>query len=130
VNISLALQTLAFGEGVLLAEASGIEPSVAVKALLASAVGSPMLEARGPLLLDRPEEPWFTIDLMQKDLRLALEQGHDLELPLPTTALANEIFSAARAQGRRSEDVIAVVDVLAELAGRNNNSSKRFPRNT
>jgi 3-hydroxyisobutyrate dehydrogenase-like beta-hydroxyacid dehydrogenase len=130
VNISLALQTLAFGEGVLLAEASGIDPGVAVKALLASAVGSPMLEARGPLFLDRPEEPWFTIDLMQKDLRLALEQGHDLELPLPTTALANEIFSAARAQGRRGEDVVAVVDVLAELAGRSNNSSKRFPRNT
>ena len=118
VNISLALQTLAFGEGVLLAEASGVEPKLAVKALLASAVGSPMLQTRGPLLLDRPEEPWFTIELMQKDLRLALEQGHDLELPLQTTALANEIFSAARAQGRRDEDVIAVVDVLAKFAGR------------
>jgi 3-hydroxyisobutyrate dehydrogenase-like beta-hydroxyacid dehydrogenase len=118
VNISLALQTLAFGEGMLLAESSGIEPSVAVKAFLASGVGSPMLQARGPLLLDRPQEPWFTIDLMQKDLRLALEQGRDLEVPLPATALANELLSAARAQGHRGEDVIAIVDVLAELAGR------------
>jgi 3-hydroxyisobutyrate dehydrogenase-like beta-hydroxyacid dehydrogenase len=118
VNLNLALQTLAFGEGVLLAESSGIERSLAVKTLLASDMGSPMLRARGPLLLDRPEEPWLTIELMQRDLRLALEQARDLEVPLPTTALVTEIFSAARAQGRRAEDVIAVVDVLAELAGR------------
>jgi 3-hydroxyisobutyrate dehydrogenase-like beta-hydroxyacid dehydrogenase len=118
VNLNLALQTLAFGEGVLLAESSGIEPSLAVKTLLASAMGSPMLRARGPLLLDRAEEPWLTIELLQRDLRLALDQGRDLEVPLPTTALANEIFSAARAQGRRGEDVIAVFDVLAQLAGR------------
>jgi 3-hydroxyisobutyrate dehydrogenase-like beta-hydroxyacid dehydrogenase len=119
VNISVALQTLAFGEGMLLAQSSGIEPSQAVSALLASGVGSPMLQERGPLVLDRPEEPWLTIELMQKDLRLALEQARDLEVPLPTTALANEIFSAARANGRRGEDVIAVVDVQAALAGRN-----------
>jgi 3-hydroxyisobutyrate dehydrogenase-like beta-hydroxyacid dehydrogenase len=118
VNISLALQTLAFGEGVLLAEASGIEPRLAVEAFLASAVSSPMLQARGPLLLDRPDEPGFTVELMQKDLRLALEHARDIEVPLPTTALANEIFSAARAQGRRGEDMIAVVDTLARLAGR------------
>jgi 3-hydroxyisobutyrate dehydrogenase-like beta-hydroxyacid dehydrogenase len=118
VNISLAVQTLAFGEGVLLAQSAGIDPELAVKAFVESAVGSPMLKARGPLLLDRPEEPWFTIELMHKDLRLALEHGRDLEVPLPTTALANELFSAARAQGRRDEDVIAITDVLAKLAGR------------
>ena len=118
VNIGLALQTLAFAEGVLLAESSGIDPTLVVEALLASDAASPMLQARGPLLLDRPDEPWFTIDLIHKDLRLALEQGRDIEVPLPTTALAFEIFSAARAQGRRGEDAIAIVDVLAALAGR------------
>jgi 3-hydroxyisobutyrate dehydrogenase-like beta-hydroxyacid dehydrogenase len=118
VNISLALQTLAFGEGVRLAESSGIEPDVAVDALLSSAAGSPMLRTFGPLLLDRPEEPWYTIEEMQKDLWLALEHGRHLEVPLPTTALANQIFSIARARGRRDDDIVAVVDVLAELAGR------------
>jgi 3-hydroxyisobutyrate dehydrogenase-like beta-hydroxyacid dehydrogenase len=118
MNISLAVQALALGEGVLLAESSGIEPSRAMDAMLATGVSSPMLRARIPLSGDRAEEPWFTVEQMQNDLRLALELGRDLEVPLPTTALTNEIFSAARAQGRRGEDVIAVVDVLAQLAGR------------
>ena len=83
-----------------------------------SAVGSPMLRARGPLLFDRPDEAWFHIDLMQKDIGLALEQGRVLEVPLPSAALANELLTAARANGLGKQDVVAVFDVLAKLAGR------------
>jgi 3-hydroxyisobutyrate dehydrogenase-like beta-hydroxyacid dehydrogenase len=117
INISLAVQMIAFSEGVLLAERSGINRELAIDVLTSSAVGSPMLRARGPLLLDRPPEAWFDVELMQKDVGLALEQGRNLEVPLPTAALANELLSAARALGYGHRDMVAVFDVLAQLSG-------------
>ena len=118
VNISLAAQMIAFGEGVLLAVSAGVDPELAVDVLTSSAIGSPMLRARGPILFHRPDEAWFHIDLMQKDVGLALEQGRGLEVPLPSAALANELLTAARANGFGQRDVVAVFDVLAKLAGR------------
>jgi 3-hydroxyisobutyrate dehydrogenase-like beta-hydroxyacid dehydrogenase len=118
VNISLAAQMIAFSEGVLLAEWSGIDPDVAVEVLTSSAVGSPMLQMRGPLLLDRPEEALFDVNLMQKDVGLALEQGRAWQVPMPSAAMANELLTAARALGHGDEDMVAVFDVLAKLAGR------------
>jgi 3-hydroxyisobutyrate dehydrogenase-like beta-hydroxyacid dehydrogenase len=116
VNISLAAQMIAFSEGVLLAERGGIDPRLAISVLVASAVGSPMLQARGPLLLDRPREAWFDIDLLHKDLGLALEQGHALQVPLPSAESANELLTAARALGYGEQDIVAVYDVLAQQA--------------
>jgi 3-hydroxyisobutyrate dehydrogenase-like beta-hydroxyacid dehydrogenase len=119
VNISLAVQMIAFSEGVLLAERGGIDPELAVEVLGSSAIGSPMLRMRGPLLLDRQDEAWFDVKLMQKDLGLALEQGRTLHVPLPTAAIGNELLTAAQALGYGDQDMVAVFDVLARLAGRN-----------
>jgi len=118
VNISLAVQMIAFSEGVLLAERGGVDPKLAIEVLSSSAVGSPMLRTRGPLLLDRPAEAWFDVKLMQKDVDLALEQGRGLHVPLPSTAVASELLSTARALGYGDEDIVAVFDVLARPAGR------------
>jgi 3-hydroxyisobutyrate dehydrogenase-like beta-hydroxyacid dehydrogenase len=118
VNISLAVQMIAFSEGVLLAERGGIDPAVAIDVLSSSAVGSPMLRTRGPLLLDRPDEVWFDMNLMRKDVELALEQGRSLHVPLPSTATAGELLTTARAIGYGDRDIVAVFDVLAHLAGR------------
>ena len=116
-NLSLAVQMLAFSEGVLLAEKGGIERSVAVEALTASAIASPMVKYRGPFVLEQPEEAWFDVNMMQKDLLYALEAGRELGVPLPTTAVANEFLTAARALGLEQRDFAAVFDVLAGLAG-------------
>jgi len=59
VNLSLAVQMLAFAEGVLLAEKSGIPREVAVDVLVHSAVASPCIKYRGPFVLEQPEEAWF-----------------------------------------------------------------------
>jgi 3-hydroxyisobutyrate dehydrogenase-like beta-hydroxyacid dehydrogenase len=117
VNLNLAVQMIAFSEGVLLAERGGVDSQVAMDVLTSSAIGSPMLRSRGSHLLHRPDKAWFDIRLMQKDVALALEQGGSLELPLPTAALANELLIAARALGYGSQDIVAVFDVLAKLAG-------------
>ena len=117
VNLSLAVQMLAFSEGVLLAEKSGIDRKTAVEVLTHSVVGSPVIQYRGPFVLGLPEEAWFDMTMMQKDMMLALEMGQRLEVPLPTAAVANEFLTAARAAGLAKKDFAAVFHLLARLAG-------------
>jgi 3-hydroxyisobutyrate dehydrogenase-like beta-hydroxyacid dehydrogenase len=116
-NLSLAVQMMAFSEGVLLAEKSGIAREVAVDVLTHSAVASPMIQYRGPFVLQQPEEAWFDVNMMQKDMLLALEMGRQLEVPLPTTAVSNEFLTAARGMGMAKQDFAVVFDVLARMSG-------------
>src|SRR5205807_6974082 len=99
VNLSLAVQMLAFCEGVLLAEKSGIARETAVDVLTHSVIGSPMVQYRGPFVLKMPEEAWFNVNMMQKDMMLALELGRQLDVAMPTTAVTNEFLTAARGMG-------------------------------
>jgi 3-hydroxyisobutyrate dehydrogenase-like beta-hydroxyacid dehydrogenase len=116
-NLSLAVQMLAFCEGVLLAEKSGISRGVAVEVLTNSAVASPMIKYRGPFVLQLPEEAWFNVNMMQKDMLLALELGRKLDVPMPTTAVSNEFLTAARGMGLVKEDFAVMFDVLANMSG-------------
>jgi len=113
VNISLAVQTLAFSEGLLLAERGGIDPRLAAEAMSNSSIGSLMLKARVPLLLDLPEQAWFDVALMAKDIRLALEAGDELAIPLPSAAVAEEMLARASHQGYAHRDIAALHEVLA-----------------
>jgi 3-hydroxyisobutyrate dehydrogenase-like beta-hydroxyacid dehydrogenase len=117
VNLSLAVQMLAFSEGVLLAEKSGISRDVAVDVFTHSAVASPMIQYRGPFVLKQPDEAWFDVNMMQKDMLLAMDLGRKLNVPLPSTALANEFLTAARGMGWEKQDFAVVFDVLARLSG-------------
>ena len=116
-NLSLAVQMLAFSEGVLLAEKSGISRDIAVEVLANSAIASPMVKYRGPFVLKLPAEAWFNVNMMQKDMLLALELGRSLDVPLPTTAITNEFLTAARGMGLVEEDFAVVFDVLASMSG-------------
>jgi 3-hydroxyisobutyrate dehydrogenase-like beta-hydroxyacid dehydrogenase len=116
-NLSLAVQMLAFSEGVLLAEKSGIAREVAVDVLTHSAVASPMIQYRGPFVLQQPEEAWFDVNMMQKDMVLAMDLGRQLDVPLPTTAASNEFLTAARGMGLAKYDFACMFDVLAAMSG-------------
>src|ERR1019366_7030791 len=117
INLSLAVQMLAFSEGVLLAEKSGIARETAVEVLKQSAIGSPMIQYRGPFVLKMPDEAWFNVNMMQKDMLLAMEMGRLLDVPLPTTATANEFLTAARGMGLANKDFAIVFEVLARMSG-------------
>ena len=117
VNLSLAVQMLAFSEGVLLAEKSGIPRETAVDVLTHSVIGSPMVQYRGPFVLKMPDEAWFDCNMMQKDMLLALEMGRQLDVPLPTTAVTNEFLTAARGMGFTKQDFAVIFDVLARMSG-------------
>jgi 3-hydroxyisobutyrate dehydrogenase-like beta-hydroxyacid dehydrogenase len=116
INISLAVQTLAFSEGLLLAERGGVDPGVAADVMGSSSIGSPMLKARIPLLLDLPEQAWFDIELMHKDIRLARRAGDELATRLPSAAIADETLTEAAELGYGHRDIAALHEVLAQTS--------------
>jgi 3-hydroxyisobutyrate dehydrogenase-like beta-hydroxyacid dehydrogenase len=116
INISLAVQMLAFAEGLLMAERAGIDREHAVEVMTSSPIGSPMLKARAPLVLDLPETAWFDIGLMQKDVALALDTARQLRVPLPSAAAADQVLTLARASGYERRDLAALFEVLAQVA--------------
>jgi 3-hydroxyisobutyrate dehydrogenase-like beta-hydroxyacid dehydrogenase len=115
INISLAVQMIAFSEGLLLAERDGIDPHLAADVMTQSPIGSPMLKARVPLVLDRPDETWFDIALMHKDIRLARQAAAESDTPVPAGAVADELLTEAEELGYADRDIAALYEVLASI---------------
>jgi 3-hydroxyisobutyrate dehydrogenase-like beta-hydroxyacid dehydrogenase len=116
INISLAVQMLAFAEGLLLAERSGIDRQRALDVMEESPIGSPMLRARASIILDTPDEAWFDLGFMHKDIELALEAARSLEIPLPTAERADEVLERAVALGYERRDLAALFQALEDIA--------------
>jgi len=113
INISLAVQMLAFSEGLLLAERDGVDRKLASDVMTGSAIGSPMLKLRAPLVLDLPQGAWFDVGLMRKDIRLALAMARDLGIRLPSTGVAETVLTEAVDLGYERRDIAALFEVLA-----------------
>ncbi len=118
INISLGVQMLAFSEGLLLAEQEGIDPHLAAKVMTESPIGSPMLKARVPLVLDRPDESWFDIALMHKDISLAATTGRERGVPLPSADVADDVLGRAAELGYEHRDIAALFDFLGAISER------------
>ena len=117
INLSLPVQVLAFSEGLLLAERSGIPRDVALEAMVNSVAASPMLKYRAPLIGDTTKEALFDVTMIQKDLELALEMGHELGVPLNTAAVTNQMLTTARGMGLGNKDFIIFHEMLRRLSG-------------
>ena len=117
INLSLPVQVLAFSEGLLLAERSGIPRDIALEAMVNSVAASPMLKYRAPLVGDTTREALFDVNMIQKDLELALEMGHELGVPLNTAAVTNQMLTTARGMGLGNRDFIIFHEMLRRLAG-------------
>lgn len=113
INISVAAQMLAFSEGLLLAERGGIDPELAASTMAGAAIGSPMLRARAPLTLNLPEQAWFDIRLMHKDIRLALQSARESGVPLPAASTADRVLGEAEDMGYGHRDVAGLFQVLS-----------------
>jgi 3-hydroxyisobutyrate dehydrogenase-like beta-hydroxyacid dehydrogenase len=98
INISLAAQFYAFSEGMLLAQKAGVDMKKAIEIIQYSAIASPNIKQRAAYILTPPEKGLFSLNLMQKDLLLALEEGRKLGVPLVNTAITNEALNVARGQ--------------------------------
>jgi len=89
---------------------------LAMEVLLSSVVASPMLSYRAPLMLDRPEQAWFTIDLSVKDLRLITEAGERLGLTLPSAGVAADVYGRAARLGLGDREMASIYDVVGRVA--------------
>jgi 3-hydroxyisobutyrate dehydrogenase-like beta-hydroxyacid dehydrogenase len=64
-----------------------------------------------------PEEVWFNVNMMQKDMLLALELGRQVDVPLPTTSVTNEMLTASRGMGFAEQDFAVIFHTLARMSG-------------
>ena len=119
INNTLVAEMVAFCENVAMAEKGGVKREVAVEALLQSVISSPMLQYRGPFILEgnMPAEAWSNVNLQQKDMTLGLGTGKRLATPLPTSTAANELLTAARGMGLEQYDFSVVYEVFRALNG-------------
>lgn len=117
INLSLAVQFMAFSEGLLLAEKGGIPRETAFEVWMNTVLVSPSLRYRAPFIFNMPEQAWFDVNMMQKDLLLAQELGREFDVALPTVAISNEILTSARAMGLAHQDFAVMFRVLARMAG-------------
>ena len=116
INLNLPTQLISLFEGLLLAERSGVPRATALDSLLNSVAASPAMKYRAPLILNMPEEVWFSAAMMQKDLRLALELGKELGVELRTVELAQEMLSKAVDLGWGDEDFAVLFRVVEYLS--------------
>jgi 3-hydroxyisobutyrate dehydrogenase-like beta-hydroxyacid dehydrogenase len=116
INVTLAAEMLAFSEGVLLAERSGIDPALAASVMNGSAIGSPMLKARAPLMLDLPEQAWFDVRMMHKDIGLARDAARSHHVPVPSAEAAEGVMDRAEELGYGQRDIAAFFEVLKQMA--------------
>lgn len=116
-NVSIAVQMQAFAESVVLAEKAGVSRETAIEVLTNSAIASPLVQYKGPCVLKMPDQAQFNTNMMQKDMTLALEMGRELQVPLPTGSIVNELLSSARARGLGEQDFAVLYTVLAHMSG-------------
>ena len=117
VNQILAVgNTLAMSEALLFAQAGGLDLEKALNAISGGAAGSWILEARGPQILERDFRPGFTIDLQQKDLRLALQAADMLGVPTLVTNIVFDLYRTLQTRGMGGEGNHALIKALEHLA--------------
>ena len=119
INLVLMVEVIAFGEGVALAEKGGVAREVAVEAMLASVVASPVLGYRGPFILEgrMPKEPLADVNLQQKDMTLVLELARKSGAATPLAAAANEMMNTCRGMGLDHHDFVIAHEVYRRLGG-------------
>ena len=119
INLVLMVEVIAFGEGVALAEKGGVAREVAVEAMLASVVASPVLGYRGPFILEgrMPKEPLADVNLQQKDMTLGLELARKSGAATPLAAAANEMMNTCRGMGLDHHDFVIAHEVYRRLGG-------------
>lgn len=116
INLNLPTQLISLFEGLLLVERSGLSRAAALDSLLNSVAASPAMKYRAPLILNMPEEVWFSAAMMQKDLRLALELGEELGVELRTVKLAQEMLHQAEELGWGDQDFAVLFQVVEHLS--------------
>jgi 2-hydroxy-3-oxopropionate reductase len=116
-QIIVAVNLTALGEALTLAKKAGLDRELTLKALAGGLAGSKCLDQKAANYVANTYKPGFKIDLHFKDLGLIMESARALGVPLPATAVVQELFNALRVKGRGGLDHSAIITLLEDLAG-------------
>lgn len=116
-NLILANIMEALSEGMVLATKAGVAPELMLDILNNSAARSGLMSFKAPYILDRNFTTNFSTKWMHKDISMALDSGKANGVPLPITAVTQQMFQAAIAQGYGEADFCSTIQVLEGWAG-------------
>jgi len=116
-NLIMGLHGVVLAEGLTLARRAGLDPTQTLEILRHGAAASKILDVRGPLMVEGRFDPLMKIDLFLKDIRLMLEAGQELHVPLPLTGMMQQLYTAALAGGQAKEDLAGIVRLYETMAG-------------
>ncbi len=115
-QIAIASGMIGLCEALLYAHRAGLDVERAIDTIKGGAAGSWSLSNYGPRILSGDFEPGFRIEHFIKDLGIALEEATRMNLSLPGTALAEQLYIAARAQGLGQKGTQALALALAQVS--------------
>ena len=116
-NLILCNMLHAFNEGMVLATKAGVDPELMVDILNASAARSGLMALKAPSVLSRDFSTKFSVKWMHKDIGLMLDHADEHRVPLPATAITQQVFRAAMAKGLAEDDMCSIIKVLEDIAG-------------
>lgn len=115
-QIIVAANIEALSEALVLAQKGGVDPERVFNAIRGGLAGSAVMEAKGPMMLDRNFQAGFRIRLHQKDLRNVLQTAQELNVPLPVTALVQQMLGSLINDGDQDADHAAILHFVEKLA--------------
>lgn len=116
-QIMVAINLTGIAEALVLGTKAGLDLELMIKALAGGLAGSRCLDQKTPNYLAHDFKPGFKIDFHYKDLGLIMEAARALGVPVPVTAMVQELFNAARVKGRGGMDHSGIITILEEMAG-------------
>jgi 2-hydroxy-3-oxopropionate reductase len=115
-QIICAMQMVALGEALVLAQKAGVDPQKVVSAIEGGAAQMWTLQVKPPRIFAGNRQPGFKAYMQLKDLNICLDTGRAYGVPLPTTAVITQLFQSLVQQGDGELDNSAVLNVLEQLA--------------
>jgi len=115
-QIMVAINIAAVGEALVLAKKAGLDPNVVFEAVKGGLAGSNVLNAKGPMMIEGNFNPGFRIRLHQKDLNNALQTARELSVPLPFTAMAQQVIGSLMNEGKGDADHSAIANFIEDMA--------------
>ena len=115
-QIQVAMNFIGMAEAFVLGAKAGVDPAIILKVLSGGYAQTRVMDVRGPKLIKGEFEPGFKSKFHYKDLNIIMEAARQLNVPLPATAVAHELFSALMASGRGDLDHSAVINIIEDLA--------------
>ena len=116
-QIQVALNFVGLAEALVLGAKAGVDPAIIIQVLSGGYAQTRVMDVRGPLAIRGNFEPGFRSRFHYKDLNIIMETATSLQVPLPATALAHELFTALMATGRGELDHSAVLNIIEDMAG-------------